>query len=218
MSPTLNVLSSMICFMLPLNATKAEAEGVIDRISDLFKLEGDGGISATDAVSVAVIPQATLPGMTATTDPTPPAASDLDIEGLPWDARIHSSTKNKNEDGTWRIKRGTDKSLVTRIKNQLRATAAATAPAVATAAPPAPPAALPTPPIAGLPPLPGANVNPAYTEFVQFIAANSPPFTPEYVIAGLSGFGIAEGSMQNLAHRPDLIPSIRAAFAAAISK
>ena len=208
----------MICFMLALNASKSDAESVIDRISDLFKLDGDA-IPAAQATSIGP----TAPAAPA--NPIPAAGStgggiDLDSENLPWDERIHSSTRNKNEDGTWRIKRGTDKSYVTKIKNQLRATvpAAAATPAAAPAQ-----ASLPSipalPQVPGLPPIPGAApVNPAFTEFVQFITANSPPFTPEYVKSGLVAFNVPEGDIQNLAHMPDAIPSIRAAFAAAIGK
>lgn len=31
---------------------------------------------------------------------------ELDKEGLPWDERIHSSTKSKNEDGKWKLRKG----------------------------------------------------------------------------------------------------------------
>lgn len=31
---------------------------------------------------------------------------EVDKEGLPWDERIHSSTRGKNEDGTWKLRRG----------------------------------------------------------------------------------------------------------------
>lgn len=33
--------------------------------------------------------------------------SDLDSKGIKWDGNIHSSTRVRNADGTWRIKRGT---------------------------------------------------------------------------------------------------------------
>lgn len=56
--------------------------------------------------------------------PPPPlngrVASDLDADGLPWDARIHSSSKNKIADGTWRKKRGVDKEDYDRVVDELR--------------------------------------------------------------------------------------------------
>lgn len=66
---------------------------------------------------------------------TAPGGVDLDAKGLPWDTRIHGSTKTKNADGTWRQKRGlNDEALKLRIEGELRAAMAARGPAV----PPAP--------------------------------------------------------------------------------
>lgn len=87
--------------------------------------------------------------------PTPPATGapvDLDTSGLPWDHRIHAKSddgsKPKNADGTWRKKRGGDKSIVAAVEAELRAALAANA-AVAGTLPPGPPM---TPP--ALPPAP----------------------------------------------------------------
>lgn len=44
----------------------------------------------------------------------------LDAEGLPWDSRIHTVKQSKCKDGTWKIKRGTDKALVLQVKTELR--------------------------------------------------------------------------------------------------
>ena len=60
-----------------------------------------------------------------TVNATPPA---LDSQGLPWDERIHASSKSLNADGTWRFKRGVDKALVMSVGAELKvrmATAAA---------------------------------------------------------------------------------------------
>ena len=60
--------------------------------------------------------------------PTPPAASapvpasaELDSAGLPWDKRIHSSSRAKVADGTWRKMRGVDDALVATVEAELRA-------------------------------------------------------------------------------------------------
>lgn len=37
---------------------------------------------------------------------------ELDIRGIPWDADIHGEKRNKNNDGTWRNKKGVDKELL----------------------------------------------------------------------------------------------------------
>lgn len=48
---------------------------------------------------------------------------ELDGEGLPWDARIHSSSKAKlaKKPHSWKVKRGTDPELVESVKAELRA-------------------------------------------------------------------------------------------------
>lgn len=46
---------------------------------------------------------------------------DLDAAGLPWDDRIHSGSRAKNADGTWRQKRGVnDVDFVKRVEVELR--------------------------------------------------------------------------------------------------
>lgn len=49
-----------------------------------------------------------------------PASDGLDKNGLPWDGRIHSSSKNKNSDGSWRYLRGVDKDLIGIVEAELR--------------------------------------------------------------------------------------------------
>lgn len=45
---------------------------------------------------------------------------EVDSNNIPWDERIHSANKNKNADGSWRIKRGVDKTLLEQVTIQLR--------------------------------------------------------------------------------------------------
>ena len=78
--------------------------------------------------------------------PVPPAASPapagtvkIDSAGLPWDERIHASTRALIADGTWRKKRNVNLNYCSAIEAQLRAEAGLPAPAPP--APPAPPAA-----------------------------------------------------------------------------
>lgn len=60
------------------------------------------------------------PAPTANAAPMPPAG-DVDSTGLPWDERIHASTKTMNADGTWRQRRGlNDPGLVKRVEAELR--------------------------------------------------------------------------------------------------
>lgn len=52
---------------------------------------------------------------------TPAPAVDLDSKGLPWDERIHASTKSKIASGEWKAKRGADAALIATVEAELRA-------------------------------------------------------------------------------------------------
>jgi len=43
----------------------------------------------------------------------------LDVNGLPWDERIHGTNKNKNKDGSWRNIKGVDKELLASVEAEL---------------------------------------------------------------------------------------------------
>lgn len=58
--------------------------------------------------------------------------TQLDSEGLPWDKRIHSSSKALNKDGTWRLRKNIKQELVEQVVAELRAKT----PSVATASSP----------------------------------------------------------------------------------
>jgi hypothetical protein len=70
-------------------------------------IEGDATISGQ--LSPATPPENTKPVQTA----------ELDVEGMPWDARIHSRTKSKYANGTWKIKREVPPALVAQVKKEL---------------------------------------------------------------------------------------------------
>lgn len=52
---------------------------------------------------------------------TPVPAGAVDAKGLPWDERIHASSRAKIADGSWRVKRGVDPTKVTEVEAELRA-------------------------------------------------------------------------------------------------
>lgn len=56
----------------------------------------------------------------ATTD-EPTASANHDSHGLPWDERIHASSKALNADGTWRKRRGVTGDVVNAVEAELRA-------------------------------------------------------------------------------------------------
>ena len=166
-------------------------------------------------VEAAVVPP---PPVEAAVVPPPPveaAAGDRDSDGLPWDGRIHSSSKARLADGRWRQRRNTDPAVVTAVTAELRA--ALSAPAAATGADgaavvPPPPAAtvlsFPFPPIeepAAVPPPPAAMTFP---EFMRAITAAR--LAPGVVLEACKAVGMP--SIPALNQRPDLIPSVAAAL------
>ena len=82
--------------------------------------------------------------------PAPAAAAEdeevdvtgvVDADGLPWDPRIHSSSKQLVADGTWRKRRNTAKELFAEVEAELRGLSAVDAP-IPAPPPPPPPAAV----------------------------------------------------------------------------
>lgn len=103
-------------------------------------------------------------------------APAFDKAGIPWDKRIHSSSKATNEDGTWRKRRNLSDVTYAAVMAELTQTTAGTAPST----PPTPPAspgpagdvggsaptipaapAVPAPPPANAPAIPTAPAAPA---------------------------------------------------------
>lgn len=77
-------------------------------------------------------PVPTVPSVVPTAAPpmAPPAASgnvERDSKGMPYDGRIHSSSKAKVADGSWRYKRGTGDTYIKQVEDELRGAAAAPA-------------------------------------------------------------------------------------------
>ncbi len=101
-----------------------------------------------------------------------PTSDGLDKNGLPWDGRIHSSSKNKNADGSWRYLRGVDKDLVGIVEAELRQL-------TANDAPPPPPPVVEQPKADDAPPPPPPPP-------VEAPAATDAPPPPPPGVAGVS--------------------------------
>lgn len=177
-------------------------------------------------------------GAAAPTPPPPPSAPaaggvETDNRGLPWDARIHASTKVKNNDGTWRNKRGVEKALVEQVEAELRQVMAAPAAAAPmpsgdapdtddddTAAPvappppagdvPVPPAPPPPPPVEdAAAPAPAPDTT-AFTNMMRMVVSKQTAgsLSPEQVTAIAQSLGLT--SVRDFGKRPDLIPAFEA--------
>lgn len=112
-----------------------------------------GAATASDMTATATLPTSAAgsPGVTI----------ERDKEGIVWDARVHSETRKKNADGTWRFRRNLDADVKAAVYAELKGQSAVSLPQQSAAglpgALPVPPAAapLPVPPAAAAPlPLP----------------------------------------------------------------
>lgn len=139
-------------------------------------------------------PAPSLPTATAAPASAAPGGTEVDVRGLPWDGRIHTSTRAKNQDGSWRQRRGiNDEAMVKRIEAELMAAMAARPASGAAPAVPQPPAADGTPTTFG-----------AMMEAVSKLITDK-RVTPDAVNAALMQH-LGMPTMIGLGSRPDLIP------------
>nr|MBA4203225.1 hypothetical protein [Ralstonia sp.] len=152
----------------------------------------------------------------ALTPPAPNAGVELDSAGLPWDGRIHASTKTKNKtDGTWRAKRDLDLALKAGVEAELRqvlalnaSAAPVAAPAAAPAAPPAMtpvavPIAAPAAPAAVAPVASFGDLMERLTPLMMTGQVKTDQVSQVLAAHGLSGIG-------QLALAPNLVPVVAA--------
>ena len=139
--------------------------------------------------------------------PTAPAPS-VDKHGLPWDARIHASSKALNADGSWRAKRGlNDDAMVRAVESELRALMAIPAPAAAMP--------LPVAPVAITQPAINTVAPTTLPEFMPLVSAAmmAGKMTVDQVNAELVALGVA-GGVTALMSRPDLVTPLWATLQA----
>ena len=156
----------------------------------------------------ASLPPAPPPGPTAgaPTGAAPTASVVTDKNGLPWDARIHASSKTMNADGSWRGRRNTDAHIIASVEAELRALMAIPAPAPASIAPVAINSVAPPPPFMASAPTTLAEMMPLLT--TAMLAGKLQPTAVGEVLAEM---GVAGGAPM-LAARPDLVPQVWAAL------
>lgn len=107
----------------------ANTAGVMGSTTNLAVLDAGNsaavaGVEVKDSPLPPVAPSAEIQDDITLTSTTSATATnvDLDAEGLPWDARIHSSNHKKvQSSGKWQLKRNVDPSLVEQVSAELRA-------------------------------------------------------------------------------------------------
>lgn len=159
-----------------------------------------------DSVTPAPTPEVAAPASTVPAAPLNPAPGvELDADGLPWDARIHSESRSKVVAGTWKYKRGVDPRLVEEVEAELRAVMGVPVPAA-----PEVPAPAPTPPATAPAPIPPAG--PTFPSLMRKIskAVADGRTTQVAVIETVKACRLP--SLPALATRPDLVASVDAAI------
>lgn len=140
-----------------------------------------------------------------------PTGVEVDASGLPWDARIHASSKAflARPKGTWKKKRNLDPALLASVEAELRATMAVPSPTAATPAPPVmevpTETGTPTPPPAPTPePVTAKGEIDTFPKLIQAITANG--IDTEKVNAACKSAGLQ--ALPLLAARPDLVGTV----------
>ena len=147
---------------------------------------------------------------TQTSSPAPsyvPPLPDLDSRGLPWDARIHSSSKNRNADGSWRKLRGVHEGFVNDVENELSMTMNAPAVPVAPIEEPV----TQTPSETVIPDVPVVPVDEpvSFNDFMQYLTPKlaAGEINPAQVAGVIASVELPHiGALFN---RPDLIPAVK---------
>ena len=142
--------------------------------------------------------------------PVAPTTDNLaiDVNGFPWDSRIHSSSKEMVKDGTWRKRRGVDAAMVAQVEAELRRA-------------PLPEAELNQPKFVELPstlqPVTHVDVTPtvgtmSFTELLDGVtkAMVAGQLSQAKITEALAAVGLT--ALPNLLGNPTLIPAFREAL------
>lgn len=81
------------------------------------------GVPMPPSVASVPAPPSTVPEVPAAPSTSAPSG-ELDVNGLPWDGRIHASSKTRNADGSWRQRRNLSPVTLETVMAELRARAA----------------------------------------------------------------------------------------------
>lgn len=141
--------------------------------------------------------------------------AEVDKKGMRWDARIHSSSKAKIADGTWKYRRGVTDEEIKRVEGELIGNVAT--PSQERYAPPPP--VQPGPSMAQLV-APAADPVTLRQQFAQLMlkvakSKGEGKLTAEEVTAALQPYGVA--SLPLLANKLEVVPQVTAAIDAILA-
>lgn len=169
----------------------------------------------TEQRPLPVAPSASAPPPAPAPAAPAPNGVQLDADGLPWDARIHSDAAVKlSAKGQWKTRKNLPDGYKAQIEAELRAVMAAgkpttgttTAAAVAPPAPSAPvaPAPAPAPGVTPAAPAPSPAGGMTFPEFTRWILGHK--LSPTDVVLEVQRAGLTQ--IPDLAKRPDLIQTV----------
>lgn len=208
-------VDALVCFLTVCGGGKAE-ETVPE---SAFTLKEDAPAEQKWGPSLVPAPSANPSNASETATSAgsvAPVTSNIDKSGLPWDERIHASTRTLTADGLWRKKRGIDEAAVTAVEAELRKVMAIPSPSspvpsasmTANLAPPPPPPAAAPAPVADF-----------QNQFVALIGRTAQALAAGKITqAQIQQCADSAGlpNIQMLFNRPDLFEQVRAAVDAII--
>lgn len=154
-----------------LSALAVAFAAAADSLQDSAEMEDGAESSPLETVAAQLAAASTV-------TPAQIAAADLDTDGLPWDARIHASTKTKTAKGTWTLSKRVDPKLRETVIAELRAMYASpapaqSAPAPAVTAPVSVPSPVAAPAVPALPAISLPTVQTPFTRLTDWLAKNT---------------------------------------------
>lgn len=196
--------------------SRAQREAVASFVLTFPQLDDDDDLASVEGLSDQPSPEEVF-AATGTGD-----NDRLDKTGIPWDERIHASSRVKTSDGCWRKRRGIDDATVATVEAELKALMAIPQLPITTqgiAIVPQPPVAV-TQEIAAVASVPAP---PAVADRVAFVAlitlASNAIGAKKLTQEQLTGAVVAAGvpSLPLLGNRLDLVPQVQATVEALIA-
>lgn len=132
----LDEINALMALLASLGGRVPHVDAVMPEMSVAPVKPTDHPLRTPNDAAEALMAAETARVSSASTNETNPA--ELDADGLPWDDRIHASSKARNADGTWRKKRGVDEVTFGQIAAELQEAQSGESAPDAEAAPPPP--------------------------------------------------------------------------------
>ncbi len=195
-------LSAIYAILAEINMTPSVASAIGDVLDDTSMWT-----AAVDPDNVTLTQVTNAAGIDIVKDDNPVSTTLVthDKKGMPWDERIHSSSKAFNADGSWRYRKNTDRAYITEIESELRGVVPL--PEGQAGLTPAPASVPPPPPVAA-----PVDATMTFVNFVNKITAAQAAKTLHIADVNVQVLKAGLKSLPELATRTELIPDIEKAL------